>query len=422
MTHAALLRVLFIALSLSLSQAVEAAKQRIDVWTMSLSPKFDGYFKSLVSTYNAQHPNVEVVWTDYPWDAIQTKFTAAVASGHPPALINLNVPWTWDYQRAGLLQPVDALMDKTQYLPGAQADISIDGKVYGFPYYNAANITVFNGELFRKAGLDIQKPPRNLDEVLSYANQIKARTGVAGIAPALGPTKIEGFFLEQGLPIVKDGKAVFNSPAHVILVRKLAAAWQTGALSRDNLFPRDNFQKQLDAYARGQIAMLVTSPTSLARIRDDAPTVYKVTEVAAAPAGPTGVIPGGWMLSFAIARNVDAALLPEAGRFASWLTNAENQLLFAKQSGTLPTARKAVEDASFSAIPANADPMRKAIAVAARNLDKVRTQFMGGIKDSESLSARLSGAVEQAVTGRKEPQAALDEAAAFWNRKLATGR
>ena len=46
--------------------AFAADKPVIEVWTMSLSPKFDGYFKDLVSKYNAQNPGVEVKWTDYP--------------------------------------------------------------------------------------------------------------------------------------------------------------------------------------------------------------------------------------------------------------------------------------------------------------------------------------------------------------------
>ncbi|WON82193.1 extracellular solute-binding protein [Chromobacterium haemolyticum] len=63
--------------------ALAADKPVLEVWTMSLSPKFDGYFKDLVGKYNAQNPNVEVKWTDYPWDVIQSKFTAAVGAGKP---------------------------------------------------------------------------------------------------------------------------------------------------------------------------------------------------------------------------------------------------------------------------------------------------------------------------------------------------
>ncbi|MFC4159703.1 extracellular solute-binding protein [Chitinimonas lacunae] len=412
-------RGLLLAAGLLVSAEALADKPQLEVWTMSLSPKFNDYFKQLISRYNAANPAVEWRWVDYPWDVIQTKFTAAVAAGRPPALVNLNVPWAYDYKQDNLIQPLDQWVDKSQYTEGAIRDVTFDGKVYAFPHYNGANVIAFNTELFRKAGLDPAKPPQSLDQQLAYAKQIKAKTGVAGFAPAIGPTKIEGFFMQEGLDVVKDGRAVFNSPRHVELLRKLADAYKSGALFRNNLFAQDNFQVSMAAYNSGQMAMLVSTPTSLTRVRDDAPAIYKITDVAGAPLGPTRIASGGWMFNFAVARNVDPKLLPEIGKFGSYLTNADNQLAFSKQAGTLPTAKKTAADPFFQSLPANAGAVEKGLAVAARHLDNTRTVFLAGVKDAELLSNRLAAAVEQAVTGRKEPQAALNEAVAFWNQKLA---
>lgn len=413
-------RGLLLAAGLLMSAGAAAAdKPRLEVWTMSLSPKFNDYFKGLIGRYNAQNPAVEWAWVDYPWDVIQAKFTASVAAGRPPALVNLNVPWAYDYKQDGLIQSLDQLVDKTQYTDGALKDVTFEGKVYAFPHYNGANVIAFNSELFKKAGLDPAKPPQNLDEQLAYARQIKAKTGVAGFAPAIGPTKIEGFFMQEGLDVVKDGRAVFNSPRHVELLKKLADAYKSGALLRNNLFAQDNFQISMAAYNSGQMAMLVSTPTSLTRVRDDAPAIYKVTEVAGAPLGPTKIASGGWMFNFAVARNVDTKLLPEIGKFGTYLTNADNQLAFAKLAGALPTAKKTAADPYFQSVPAGAGAVEKGLAVAARNLDSTRTIFLAGVKDSELLSNRLAAAVEQAVTGRKDPKAALDEAVTFWNQKLA---
>lgn len=395
-----------------------ADKPVLEVWTMSLSPKFDGYFKDLVGKYNAQNPNVEIKWTDYPWDVIQSKFTAAVGAGKPPALVNLNVPWAYDYKQSGLLQPLDGVINKGQYVDGAIKDVTFDGKVYAFPHYNGANVIAYNAELFKKAGLNPAKPPKSLDEQLAYAKTIKAKTGVAGFAPALGPTKIEGFLIQNGLPLLKDGKPVFNSPAHVAMLKKLGDAYKSGALLKDNLFAQDNFQVSIAAYNSGRMAMLVTTPASLTRVRDEAPKLYQSTQVAPAPIGPTGIAAGGWMFNFGVARNVNKALLPEIGKFGNYLTNADNQLAFAKLAGTLPTARKAAQDPYFQKVANDAGAAEKAVGVAAASLDKTRTIYLAGVKDPDVLSARLAAAVEKAVTGRQDPKAALDEAAAFWSGKL----
>ncbi|WP_440027584.1 ABC transporter substrate-binding protein [Chromobacterium amazonense] len=409
---------LLIAAGLSAPLAAHAAdKPVLEVWTMSLSPKFDGYFKQLVAKYNAEHPNVEVKWTDYPWDVIQAKFTAAVGAGKPPALVNLNVPWAYDYQQEGLIQPLDGLIDKSQYVAGALKDVTFNGKVYAFPHYNGADVIAYNAALFKKAGLDPNQPPKSFDQELQYAKIIKAKTGVAGFAPKMGPTKIEGLFLQNGLDVVKDGKPAFNSPAHVAFVKKLADAYKAGALMKDNLFVQDNFQVAMAAYNSGRMAMLESSPTALIRVRDEAPKVYRDTRVAASPLGPTGIAAGGWMFNFAVARNVDKALLPEIGKFGNYLTNADNQLAFAKLAGTLPTARKAAQDPHFQKVADNAGPVERAVGIAAANLDKTRTLFLS-VKNADVLSAKLSSAVEKAVTGRQDAKAALDEAAAYWAGKL----
>ncbi|TMG81572.1 MAG: extracellular solute-binding protein, partial [Betaproteobacteria bacterium] len=77
---------------------------------MSLKPKFTAYFRTLVKQYEAVHPNVELEWVDVPWDALQTKLTAAIVAGSAPSLVQLNVPWAYDYALHGALRPIDDLL------------------------------------------------------------------------------------------------------------------------------------------------------------------------------------------------------------------------------------------------------------------------------------------------------------------------
>src|SRR5207237_8478490 len=107
------------------------------------------------------------------------------------------------------------------------------------------------------------------------------RTGQYGFAPALG--KIAGLILEEGLPLIQNGRAVFNSPAHVAFIRKLAEAYKAGGLLKDKLFSEDNFPASIDAYKSGRIAMLEAPPSALTRVRDDAPVVSAITELASVP-------------------------------------------------------------------------------------------------------------------------------------------
>jgi putative chitobiose transport system substrate-binding protein len=393
-----------------------ADKVHVEFWTMSLKPKFTPYFRTLVTQYTASHPTVELEWVDVPWDTLQTKLTAAIVAGSAPALVQLNVPWAYDYALYGALRPIDDLLgqDRDNYTPGAIADLTFNGKLYGFPHYNSVNVMAYNKTLFQQAG--ITRIPATREEQLDAAKVIRARTGQYGFSPALG--KIAGVFLEEGLPLVENGRAVFNSPAHVALIAKLANAYQAGGLLKDKLFSEDNFPASIDAYKSGRIAMLEAPPSALTRVRDDAPDVYAVTDVAPVPIGAPGIVAGGWLFHFAMPRGTSGEVAVEAARFAKFLTNDANQLEFAKLAGAFPTAKNAVADPQFQRLRTDAGAYEKAMALGAKRMAFVRTLYVAGVPGFERLNRRLQDAVEAAIIGRRDAKQALDEAVAFWNSKL----
>ncbi len=395
-----------------------ADRTKVEFWTMSMKPKFTPYFESLVKRYEAQNPDVNVEWVDYPWDVIQAKLIARLDAGNPPALVHLNVTWAYEFARKGSIVPIDQWIApvKDSYATGALEDVTFDGKIYGFPQTSNVAVIAYNTKLFEAAGLT--QVPKSLDEEIKFAEQIKARTGKAGFAPSLG--KIDGFFLQQGLPIVKDNKAVFNSPQHVALLEKLKDAYKKGALFKFDLFSEDNFPSCIDAYKAGNLGMLVAPPVGLARIRGDSKEIYAITGVGAAPLGPTGIADGGWLFHFAVPKGVNPKIMPAVAKFAQFLTNAENQLEFSKASGALPTSIKAAQDSYFQNVASDAGAMEKAVAVAAASMKHARTLYVAGVPDYDALRRVLVKAVEAGVTGKRDIKRSLDEAAGIWDKRLST--
>jgi putative chitobiose transport system substrate-binding protein len=272
----------------------------------------------------------------------------------------------------------------------------------------------YNQALFRQAG--IEQVPTTREAQLAVAKTIRARTGQYGFSPALG--KIAGLMLEEGLPLVENGKAVFDSPAHVAFIHKLADAYKASGLLKDKLFSEDNFPASIDAYKSGRMAMLEAPPSALTRVRDDAPDIYAVTDVAPVPIGARGIAAGGWLFHFAMPKGTRGDVASEAARFAKFMTNADNQLAFAKLAGTFPTAKDAAADAHFRQLRTDAGAYEKAMAIGAQRMDVVRTLYVSGVPGFERLNKRLQDAVEAAIIGRKDARAALADAAAFWNSKL----
>jgi putative chitobiose transport system substrate-binding protein len=397
--------------------AAYGAEDRIEFWTFSMKPKFTPYFESVVRNYEAANPGVKIEWIDFPWDVIQTKLVTRIVAGNPPALVNLNAPWADEYARDGLLTPVDALLgaSKSNYIASTLEDLRFKGKTYGFPMYSNVAVIAYNTVIFKAAGLT--RGPDSLDEQLAFARQIAARTGKAGIGPAL--SKIDGLFMQQGLALIANGRAVFNSPQHVALVQKLADTYRAGGLLKDGLFTEDNFPAVVDAYKGGRLGMLLAPPTALRRIEADAKEIYDVTDVAPAPLGPTGIADGGWLIHFAVPKGVSPALLPAVGKFALYLTNDANQLAFARLASVFPTSTRAAADPFFLALSPNAGAAGRAMAAGARSIAHSRTMYVSGVDDYDELRRTLVKAVEAGVTGKQDVKQALDQAVLVWNKKLA---
>ncbi len=413
-------KLLLMALGLSATSAAFAADTTLEFWTFSMKPKFTPYFESVVRNYEAANPGVKIEWIDFPWDVIQTKLVTRIVAGTPPALVNLNVPWADEYARDELLTPVDAMLKgaRSRYIASTLDDLTFKGKTYGFPMYSNVAVVAFNNNIFKAAGLT--RGPATFDEQLAMARQIAERTGKAGYAPAL--SKIDGLFMWQGLPVIDKGRAVFNSPAHVALVRKLAVTYKAGGLLKESLFAEDNFPAVVDAYKGGRLGMLLAPPTALKRIQADAKDVYAITDVGPAPLGPTGIADGGWLIHFAVPKGVDAKLLPAIGKFALYLTGDANQLAFAKQASVFPTTVKAAADPFFLALAPNAGAAEKAVAAGATSMAHSHTLYVAGIDDYDELRRSLVKAVEAGVTGKQDVAQALDRAVAIWNKKLAKQR
>lgn len=393
--------------------SLPAQAATLSLWTMGMKPRFTAYFEDAIKRYQASHPGQQIEWADYPYEVVQTRFAAASAAGKPPALLQLNVPWAEEYARKGLLVPVDAELGKG-YLSGPLADLRFDGKTWGFPHYTNVNVLAYNKTLLQQAG--IAQPPQTLEQILATAAQIAAKTGQAGFAPPLG--KIDNYFLQQGLPLVKDGKAVFNSPAHVAFLQKFRTAYAQKALLKDGLFAENNFSQVLAAYNSRRLAMMLGATSVIKRVQGDAPAVFADTGIAAAPLGPSGIADGGWLFHFAVPKQGDTSIQTQAMELARFLTNDANQLAFAREAGVFPTSTQAAADPWFAQLPAKADANDLARQQAGRSVAQARTLFVSGIADYPRLQRSLVRATEAGVSGREPLQQALDGAVAEWNRAL----
>jgi len=113
---------------------------------------------------------------------------AAFRAKQPPTIMQVFDAGTGTMMAAeGAIKPVADILsmggkpfDKSQYLPGIVSYYSKpDGTMLSFPYNSSSPILYYNKDIFKKAGLDENNPPKTWNEVWDAAKKIKS----SGAAP-----------------------------------------------------------------------------------------------------------------------------------------------------------------------------------------------------------------------------------------------
>ncbi len=134
----------------------------------------------LVDLWNSTHPD-KIELTTIPDNQMVTKLATGAQAGEVPDLVSFDLIYMPDFMKAGFLEDLTAeLKADPNYAGVAQAykDIATyEGKIYGAGFTPDVSILVWNKDLFRKAGLDPDKPPRTIGEIHEDAKKIRALGG-----------------------------------------------------------------------------------------------------------------------------------------------------------------------------------------------------------------------------------------------------
>ena len=412
------MRKVLVILLIALLAASVFAKIKLTFWTMNLKPRFTDYVQGIIDAYQKTHPDVEIVWEDVDWSVLIQKLLASVAAGNPPDVVNLQMVWTLDMAQKGVLLPVNELLPRevlAKYFPAMLNGISSGGKIYGLPWYSAAMVSFYNKEILEAAGLDPKYPPRTWDEALAYSIIIKQKTGKYGILPQLFQTPTAMFEM-AGLPVLtKDRKkAAFDTWEHAQVLNKWAMMYKMGYLPKE-MVEGGEWLKATELYQSGELAILLEGPNFVFRVKDNAPDIYKKSDVAPALLGRSQLL-GLWYATLNIVKGSKHP--KEAAEFAAFVSNEVNELKFCQLAGIFPT-RKAVLDHPF--FSKDDGTFETKIRLTAVKSLKAATVFKYDIPHKQELFDKLRETLISVFLGEKEPYEALKECAQYWNEKLAEG-
>ncbi len=156
----------------------------VQFWDRNTTSPFG---KLLAERFNATHKHLKVVLTPVQDTQYVTKLATAIRAGSPPDLVGIDDinSQLFIYHKVftDLTPLVNALPEKNKLSPGALNLTTENGHYYGTPYVADMSVLWYNKTLFRRAGLDPNKPPSSYAGILSDGRKITALGhGIYGFA------------------------------------------------------------------------------------------------------------------------------------------------------------------------------------------------------------------------------------------------
>jgi ABC-type glycerol-3-phosphate transport system substrate-binding protein len=284
--------------------------------------------KAMLPEFNKVYPNVNVQIESIVYDQIKDKIVASFQAPQPTYdLAIIDNPWMGDFARAGFLAPLD---DRIAATPGYNYDDfakplrdigTVDGKVYGVPFYNYGLGLIFRKDLYAKAGL---QPPTTLDELAADAAKLNT-AGTAGIAmqPQRGYKAFEEWgnylFAAGGSIYGSDNKVHINTPEGKKALETYISMYKSSAPANSLNWA---FDEALRSVSAGKSAQMVSYNWML-------PTLNKSGGQSGALAGnfALSTMPGGKQVlglwDWAIPANSKVSDADWA--FVSWLTSPSGE-------------------------------------------------------------------------------------------------
>ena len=401
-------------------------------WWHAMSGELGKRLEMLAADFNASQPGYKIVPV-YKGNYAETVTAAIFAfrSRNQPAIVQVAEVATATMMAAkGATYPVyDLMRDEAEsftpsaYLPavsGYYTDMA--GNMLSFPFNASTPILYYNKDLFRAAGLDPGTPPKTWPELGAAAARLRAAGSACGFTTAWPSwIHIENFLAFHNQPIATnanglgglDAKLVFNSP---LMVRHIAqlAEWQVTRVF-------DYAGRATTAEPRfqsGECGIFLGSSATRADIIANAKFEIGYgmlpfwPDVAGAP--QNSMIGGAtlWVL-----RNRPRDEYKGVAKFFAFLSKPEVQAAWHQNTGYLPITRAAYDltraQGFYDRNPG------AAISIEQITL-KMPTDNSRGLRLGSFILIRdaIEDELEQAFSGKKPAQAALESAEARGNKLL----
>lgn len=394
--------IIAVSIVYGITKPQKQAENEVVFWSLQMGT-FDGYMKPLIAEFEKENPDVKIKWIDVPYSEGEKRTLASILSSTPPDLVNLTPDFSSILAQKQALEYIDCKKLEV-YNKQIVESLMTDGKCYAVPFYATSSITFYNKKILTKAG--ISTIPKTYDELNALAPLIKSKTNTFVTMPTL---------TENDTLLKILNKSGINS-AETLVTDKSAQIFDGyRQLYQKDLIPKEsitqNHQEALEKYMSDQLAFIQSGANFLNIVKENAPQVFKYTDVAPQLVGDNGKYDVSIMnlIIPARAKHKDGAL-----RFALFLTNKQNQIELAKLTTILPVNNEALKDSYFTTYK-DGDVISKARVLSAKQLGNLQKQVKFKNNHKEILTL-LNTTVQQILLGDDNIAKVLETAAKNWKR------
>jgi ABC-type glycerol-3-phosphate transport system substrate-binding protein len=408
--------VILLALSLSAPPAVALTEIRwLQWWVNEWGP--DNH-ASLIAGFEKENPDVKVTVIDSPYPQMAGKLNAAAAAGDGSYdLFGVEASWISGLLRLGYIEKLDPWLARDRAFADSLVETAqrrLAGGTYSLCLYMIPYHFAYNVDALGRKGL---QPPRSWDEFVAVLRTLRDKSqNRYGMSMPLSDagfimTRYLGYRLAQegGRWIDADGRAVFNSPEGVA-----ALTFWKDLYAMDLVVPGslgENQTQMLEYLAAGQVDTTIDGPFIWTKAKQVNPNI----RIAYAP--PWKLKTGGYQWSCSgLGLNAKSQNKEAAWRFMRYLYSRPASVQMTKTI-SLPWATKA----AMASLAGSADPILRYVPDFASQ-DTRNNLVFPVLPEASKLLDAVKTAFQDGVTGKKNPKAALDEAAAIWQAELSKVR
>jgi ABC-type glycerol-3-phosphate transport system substrate-binding protein len=349
----------------------------------------------------------------FPYGTMNEKITTQLRSSSSTYdVIIVDNPWVGNFVRGELLKPLDDRIDETD---GINRDVymgslwnsvgAVDGTAYMLPFYNYGLSMLYRTDIAEEQGISVPQDGMDMSTYLEIAQSVTGDTDDDGETDFYGAAmqaqkgykvteEWTNYLYAEGGDILDGGEVVLDQGDSAV------QAIERYSQNLDNAAPSAakgwGFNEARQLMQNGNAFSMLTYNWMLGRLSDT--QVGDNLAIAEVP-GSKAVL-GAW--GWGIPHNVSEARADAAWEFLSWVESPEVRKQRCMNGGS-PTCSDTLNDSELLEKYSGYYPVVRGLLQDADPLPST----VGGNEMIQTLGTNLS----QAVTGSKDPQQAVSDAA-----------